>query len=89
MNNNNCPICHSISCHHSRVNLIMGQYKIDLIKKSLQGTIKLLNALGVFLHTSKDMQYKLSTTIDDLKKCELNINDMSKWYAEQLEKEEL
>lgn len=79
-----CPICQILNCHHEKKFLSYGLVKINIIQRSLDATVAIFNKLLQFLPTNPEIQYKLNSTAEDLRKCQDRINDVRKWCQEKI-----
>lgn len=74
-----CPICRITECEHEKKFYGYGLAKIIIIQKSLETTLNVFNKLLDFLPTSSEIQYKLNSTGEDLRKCHERISDVRRW----------
>ena len=79
-----CPICQVTQCEHEKKFYGYGLAKIIIIQKSLETTVNVFNKLLEFLPTNAEIQYKLSTTGEDLRKCQDRISDIRRWCEKKV-----
>jgi len=74
-----CPICQIPHCAHERKFYKFGLTKLLIIQRSLEATVKIFATLFTFLPANAEMQSKLASSLDDLKKCQDRIKDVKTW----------
>lgn len=74
-----CPICKIENCDHQRKFIILGLAKLLIIRRSIEATTLLFNKLVVFLPVDTEIQYKISSSLEDLNKCLVKMDAIKEW----------